>query len=430
MSSPLGTVHSGSFSVRSRLQVGVEIEFSAPPDIDYEEAHKHKLSYPHRNLLAGDACHHALAESLNRAGLPAAYEMRLVPSECPNNPLLDGASRGAVIFDRYRIFGNPHDFPSELRKAGMYRYWVIKSEFNISDDPRYDTWISCELNTPIIPEEVACDITREFTDMNKALTVMYETFAPDVPHITPAMSGLHVHLALEDGTTFDYFKRVLTLALILDQSLLFPLCDPDRQTQNRKFLTDAKLRNSDFLIPADMTPDAYGRAHLPDSLVAAQPRVLGAIWDARNFADLSNVTDHPRVLGNMLAPVKCKTFTTGVRGKVHGTIEFRHAQASFSASFVRNWVKLVLAIGRVALLETGEFRRAVAEIWTATGGSVEGLKPGHVVLETLQALSDAAKRAGMPKSLDVDYWRERMQAMKFDEHVDIDEEGRAILDRG
>ncbi|OAA52359.1 hypothetical protein BBO_00200 [Beauveria brongniartii RCEF 3172] len=320
-----------SFSTDSHLQIGIEIEFVAPRNTAWEDEHLPFVEHWNHSNLSKDACFHRLAEALQVAGLPSCYQMKTTPLRCPGNPLLTAAPRGAVVLQSCRLLGDPLWFRVRDGRAGLFRYWLVKGEHNLTDVSAYKTWIECELNTPILAEaDVA---VGPLPQLGTALTALHAAAANAPPH---------------------------------------PMLEHHR-------------------------------------------------------ADL-----------HMVAPVLCKhkhaapgSADEPLGGATATTVEFRCAQASFSARFVRAWARLVLAVGRVALLPTDEYRAALGRMWAAaqvSGGTVAERE--EATMATLGELSVAAVEAGMlGGGLDLAYWRVRYGLMRAGRNPDIDEEGRAVLDQ-
>ncbi|KAM3461835.1 hypothetical protein MY5147_000363 [Beauveria neobassiana] len=428
-----------SFSTDSHLQIGIEIEFVAPRNTAWEDEHLPFVEHWNHTNLSKDACFHRLAEALHAAGLPSCYQMKTTPLRCSRNPLLAAAPRDAVVLQSCRLLGDPLRFRVRDGRAGIFRYWLVKGEHNLTDVSAYKTWIECELNTPILAEaDVA---VGPMPQLGTALAALHAAAANAPPHVCPRRCGLHVHLSLAapGGCTLDYARRVLTLALVLDQSVLYPLCDRTRRDFGRPFLSAASLGSrADLLVPHTPRLSAHALAHLPRGLVAAEGRALAYLWHAASFDELQPMLEHHRADLHMVAPVLCKhkhaapgAADEPLGGATATTIEFRCAQASFSARFVRAWARLVLAVGRVALLPTDEYRAALGRMWAAaqvSGGTV--VEREEATMATLAELSVAAVEAGMlGGGLDLAYWRVRYGLMRAGRNPDIDEEGRAVLDQ-
>ncbi|OAA64773.1 hypothetical protein ISF_04183 [Cordyceps fumosorosea ARSEF 2679] len=396
----------------SQLQVGIEIEFVAPPDTAWDAAHLRGLDRRDRTSLSQDACLHRLAGSLHAAGLPACYQITTTPLQCPRrNPLRDATPPDAVV----------------VLAGGLTKC------------PPYRRWIACELNSPILSE--ADVFTTGLPPLGAALTALHGADISGPPHISLCYCGLHVHLSpdVPGGCTVAYAQRLLTLALLLDQPLLQPLCDPPRFGSLRPFPYSAMF-GADFVPRASSSRrrqrssllfSSRARAHLPSSFAAAEARVLALIWrDDATWDDLRQVLEHRRPGADPLsvAPVLCKHMPAlGGGGRANTTVEFRHAQTSFSHRFVREWTRLVLAIGRVALLPVDDYRRALTSMWEAAGRG-QGRGEG-VSMAVLRELSDAAEEAGMPGGgLDLAYWTIRYAEMRTFRNPDIDQESKAVLD--
>lgn len=412
-----------AFTTDSALQVGIEIEFVAPHNTAWEDAHLAAVEPCNQINVAKDACFHRLAAALDDAGLPACYQMKTMPLSCPHNPLRDEAPEDSIVLQTYRVLGDLARYQERDGRAGLFRYWLVKGEYNLTEVEAYELWIMCELTTPIFPE---ADVFGALPALDTALGAVYRA-DEERPHIFPKRCGLHVHLSLTTGRSLFFTQRVLTLALLLDQIVLFPLCDPARRHLVRPFLSTATIPARDRAIPPLPSLSPAALAHLPAAFASSEGRILSCIWNATTFDHLQNVLEHHRAELVSVAPVMCKhKHALGGGRNATTTIEFRYAQASFSKTFVQNWARLVLAMGRVGVLPTEEYRAALERIEAAAG---EGKDEEEMCMAALTVLNEAAVEAGILEGLDLEYWRRRYAEMRDGRNPDIDEEGKVVLDK-
>lgn len=416
-----------SFSTDTRLQIGLEIEFVSPRNKKWEDDNLAEAPRAVQERLVKDACYHHLAESLFNNDLLSAYSMTLPANEYPENPLRALAPRGSMPLNNTRIFGNPDNFVDKTSRNSIFRYWLTKFEQHLSQDERYSQWITTELNSPILREEAV--YSTGFSDLDTALTTIHSAY-DEAPHITDSC-GLHVHLGVETDMTLPYAKRVVSLAFVLDRPLLFPLCSPGRKRVHRPI-----VRNSDLGSSNDTFSEEYELMdeildHLPKSLLDAETRVLARMWAAESFHALQLLTEYDSKRYGGFPGTAFKSYSSGSGLHNVYTIEFRHAQASFRRSFVQNWSRIVLAIGRVALLPADRFKAAMDRIWMIYEEShtseIES-DEGQICIPTLKALSDAAIEAGAPGPLDVSFWQNRLNEMNAGQNLEVYGDLKACLD--
>ncbi|KAJ6788808.1 hypothetical protein PWT90_02811 [Aphanocladium album] len=413
------------FPADTQLQIGIEIEFVAPHNKEWEECHLADIDPFNHISLSKDACFHRLAEALDAVGLPASYQMKTTSLNCSRNPLREQAPADSIVLETYRIMGDASRYKRKDGRAGLFKYWLVKGEYHLTETETYKEWIMCELTSPILSES---DISGPFPELDTALTTIAGAL-DETPHIFSKRSGLHVHIspACAGGSSLLFAQRILTLVVVLDQPVLFPLCDPARRDLIRPFLSAATLAPVDQIVPTHPALDARALAHLPPSLAAAEGRILTFIWRAATLADLQHILEHHRADLLTVAPLLCKhKHAGGGENEVATTVEFRHAQASFSKRFVREWCRLVLAVGRVGVLPVSEYRAALERIWAAVTSG--GDDPGGSTLAAVAALSAEAVAAGIAGELDLEYWERRYSEMMKGCNPDIDENGKVVLD--
>lgn len=426
-----------------QLQIGIELEFVAPRNTKWETEHFPIIRNPYDRIsMSQDACRHHLAEQLHATGLDAAYHFK-TPDWIEHQPLRQAAPPGSIVLGgAVRILGDPARYAAAAntsndandgdKRDALYRYWVLKEERSLTYEPQFRSWIQTELNSPITAENEAYQ--SSFVSLGTAIGALYHAYAESPPHMSMSQCGLHVHLSPTFGATVPYTQRILTLVVVLERALLLPLCHPARRDGIMPFLTTAEIDPSDDVImryKTNVKLDVHARAHVPAALVAAEGPVIAAIWSARDYHKLRHIAEYPfREPGKMFG-IMCKrkfswpTVTADDDTSLGRTIEFRHAQSSFSVRFVHNWVKLVLAIGRVGLLPPAQYKNAVDTLHKAA--SIKGTEE-EVCMATLRALAAEAERAQFPGRLDFGFWRERYRDMEAGFDNDVDGEGKVRLD--
>ncbi|KAK5996927.1 hypothetical protein PT974_02274 [Cladobotryum mycophilum] len=336
----------------SEITFGVELEFLAPPTV------------PSRTHV--------------QAGLQAAYLFETEDSDCDDNQLRKAAPKGSIvktcISQDMRIMSS-----SSHKNTGenpLFRYWLLKVESDIMGFGRYEEWQPTELNTPILGES---ESNTGFPDLNKALYTLWNAH-PERLHVNNTC-GIHVHVAPVGGLTPLHVKRIATLAFLLEDHLLFHLCDPHRRTVHGMLSRASPLSCP----PPDTSPLRRHDLDAMSILTYRDSQITNAKSTALNINMHSHTDRH-------------KTYT----------VEFRHAEASLDRNFVDNWVGLVLTLCKVAFLPTRTYKAAVSQICDIV---LPGPPPEHVWRKLLRVINDASPGDWVYVSNE-EYWKNRLASQK------------------
>ena len=114
------------------LQVGIELEFLAPRDAEFEEKYDTELRHGHKAEVFADACHRRIAENLHNAELDAAFVLD-APSQYGGyplyNPVMTDIDESSVVHPDVVVLGPPEDIDRSIIEAAIpYGYWVVKPE--------------------------------------------------------------------------------------------------------------------------------------------------------------------------------------------------------------------------------------------------------------------------------------------------------------
>ncbi|TFB05125.1 hypothetical protein CCMA1212_003127 [Trichoderma ghanense] len=271
----------------------------------------------------------------------------------------------------------------------LLRYWLLRAGAeNKSEAQRQGShlnWHPMELSSPMLRESEANNL---FPGIN---TAVYEIWTAHPAKLnTHYACGLHVQVgpavvpslgiiaSLSQGLTQGFQRqdrgntnretqaprptlttlqaqRVATLVVVLEDKLLFHLCHPSRRRVHHQLSSASGLAHAPN---APACPSA--EANLPTNVLTGSGPVERAIKHLWTAADIDQVQQllslHPRT--------RDKSRTTALRITAHAheddgvthAIEFCHAQAVFSQSFVDNWTRLVLTVCKAAFLPAERFK--------------------------------------------------------------------------
>ncbi|KFA48724.1 hypothetical protein S40293_01487 [Stachybotrys chartarum IBT 40293] len=341
------------------LQFGIEIEFCIPPT-------EYPITQEHPACVNADLAHLDMAKALQAEGLNTAVELESLsfPGCEGRNPVVECAAYEGLRED-FKVM-DTRSMAGRAQAVFPYRHWVVKGEDDLdTPEGRLLNWIPTELNTPILTQQEA---ELGLKNVNTALTAIHHQCLGQI-HIGEKNYGLHVHVSPTAGLTLRQARRIVTLTWLLEPDLLFSLCPEARQevnpplAKNARFIVEAPQHQAD---PAKSYPEM--REDVPIPLIWAHGNALTRIYDAANLVELSEI-----VKGRNLAhPGMDECFENlglvirhhcSDHNKETVTVEFRHAQSSFSQKFIREWVALVLNITKVALLTPTEYKKMLLRIW-------------------------------------------------------------------
>lgn len=381
----------------SQVQFGIELEFLAEPNLQYLSSIHQKLPLLWRNEQMKQAldqirsdCYHLLATSLNKTGLAAAFKRER----------WDGDSSFVLL-------------PSGLEKTKpeleeIYSHWVFKAEYCLEDRDWGDCarfWIPTELNTPILGQEEAED---GFPNVKQALDTILQC-RPRGIHINK-WCGLHVHASTREGLSERLIKRVATLTWLLEDKLLFRLCARHRQdfmgSLGSCVRTYADQVGLELPSGHDWRADnIWATQDLPLAL-AGQESYLAGIWMTSGVMELSDLLagELNQTLRN--GPLALCTSTLADGSLRFQSLEFRHAQSSFSQDFVQNWTGLLITIVKLASLKSALFRGLVRSLWMVTSGPLGETEDCWLrLVETLKTY----RISGWSYKIDIEYWVRRVK---------------------
>ncbi|KAK3191391.1 hypothetical protein K4F52_002602 [Lecanicillium sp. MT-2017a] len=407
----------------SQLQVGLELEFLAPRNKEWETKNISRLTRLDQRLehkMREDACRHRLAEKLYESGIRSAVHL-VTPFEYNDKPIsspfLVGVTRDSLVCQRIKILGDPALIDRSVSSwAQPYQHWLIKDEDSLSfehDDD--DGWIMCELNSPIINEQ--------HTGGNghmAGLDVVLNRIATADRHAKVHLNngcGLHVHVSPVAGPTLLYAKRLSTLLMAVERTLLFRVCNSSRAEVH-----DA-IKDSRSLSAMGFSFD-HGRQTMPQEAIDNVPEnmrhssrediFVHRVWSARDLVDLANKVECSRESTHHdLVPAVLFKFMPHAGGSRTMTIEFRHPEATWNVAFIRNWVRLVLAVSRVALLPSHKLKEALHELFELVPGFHEQDPDIETIwIKQLRILNEYYLAAGGQEPLDEAFWVQRVASLR------------------
>ncbi|KAH6610099.1 hypothetical protein Trco_000119 [Trichoderma cornu-damae] len=340
-------------SLATEIQFGVELEFLAPP-ISLSQASPASPASP--DVPSRDRIFHFFASALQQSGLQAAFLLDR-DSDGEQNELRARAPKGSIVRtkhnpDMYAM--NPLSAAQWLRAGArenpLFRYWLVKAESDVCGHGKHAAWQPTELNSPILRESEANNL---FPGLNTALYAVW-TAHPARAHVNDGC-GLHVHVspASAEGLTLLQAQRVATLVAVLENGLLFHLCSPVRRRVHHQLATASALAAAKAGPAA-----AAAAANLPPNIPVGgtMGKAMNLLWSASDLGQVGQMlARHAKVRGARSTALHVKTHVREDDG-VGSTLEFRHAQASFSHGFVDNWVRLVLTLCKVAFLPAERYK--------------------------------------------------------------------------
>ncbi|KAH0494483.1 hypothetical protein TgHK011_001100 [Trichoderma gracile] len=275
----------------------------------------------------------------------------------------------------------------------LLRYWLLKAgvenKAEVQRQGVHLDWQPMELSSPMLRESEANNL---FPGIN---TAVYETWTAHPAKLnTHIACGLHVQVgpavvpslgimaSLSQGLTQGFQRqgrgstsrevqpprptlttiqaqRVATLVVVLEDKLLFHLCHPSRRRVLHQLATGSGLAHAPN---APACPLA--QSNLPPNILAGSGPVERAVKHLWTATDI----DHVQQLLSLHPRTRDKSRTTALHVTAHAheddgvthALEFRHAQAVFSQSFVDNWTRLALTICKAAFLPVERFKLLVA----------------------------------------------------------------------
>lgn len=422
-------------STDQSLQIGIEIEFLAPRDTEFEEKYNTEIRHGFKAEVFGDACHRRIAENLHEAELGAAFELD-TPAEYGDfalyNPVLSDIHKSSIVNKDVVVLGPHEDIDRTIIDGAIpYKYWVVKPEDDISylhsDEEDY---VKTELNTPIIPEHDALPGGR-LAGLDTVLDIIAET--DTLPFHLNRTCGLHVHVSPALGGNLLFIKRVSTLVMAIENSMLFTLCSPQRRRVQQSIMNSENLSHEHSYLAARTPMPDDALENVPESMLhpSSEGLFMRRVWSTRDMMELARAVECPMGYTDRGVPALMFKFAPRADGGRSCTLEFRHAQASLSTAFIQSWTHVVLAVCRVALLPADQFKQALDELWDLMPSyyneEADRYADEAIWLKQMRVLNQYYLLAG-GQALDEAYWVQRVQDMRHnDGNLDFDADGVSLF---
>jgi hypothetical protein len=227
-------------------------------------------------------------------------------------------------------------------------------------------WPGVEMCTPVFKE-------RELDSGLPTMKTAFKTLRNSGIDISADQScGLHVHVGVTYGMDLHFAKKVSTLVVLLENSLLLPLvaqyraagtyAQPVSKESAAAYLDgvpSAAFRAFEKHVPEESTfyPGTWNR-HDPNSFF----KMLQIIWSAADLRTLSRSLRARKITRCGMAICLRKHngdrpsyFDTDFEG-TPSTFEFRYSQMTFDHVTLRNWVEVVTRIVSLAQADEGEYK--------------------------------------------------------------------------
>ncbi|KAK1245416.1 hypothetical protein MKX08_005045 [Trichoderma sp. CBMAI-0020] len=325
-------------SLATEIQFGIQVEFLAPPVSPSQ--HSQSISNRHRIF-------HYFASALQKSGLQAAFLLDRDNGNAENgetpeqeSQLRATAAKGSIVKTKHNpdlCIMNPLSLVQWLDAGAVQnplcRYWLLQAGSDIGHDGRHAKWQPARLSSPTLRESEANNL---FPGINTALYGVW-TAHPAKVHVA-SDCGLHVSVSpvAAEGLTVLQAQRVATLVIVLENNLLFHLGSPVRRGIHQQLIKASALVHAKAA--ASSSPAAT--ANLPLNILhnGAMNKALNILWGASDLSQVRQMIAH-------YCNARDHTVSTALRITTHtheddstvSSLEFCHAQASFSHSFVDNW---------------------------------------------------------------------------------------------
>lgn len=295
-------------------------------------------------------------------------------------------------------------FPSYTERDEKYilfRYWQIRGIAGLKPLVDFAYWYETELQTPILPErEAAADMPL----VSQALHILYDGHYQAI-HLSKCC-GMFFHTSPVQGLDVRHAQRVATLVFLLEVPLLFRLCAHSRGDQFLKLERGARfvLERRDMEHTEEVFADEVD-AWLPCSFLETNRDKMRRLWGALDVDGVGRMIEAG-------VEVSGRTDTTALRVNrrclsvdTYGySLEFRHAQASFNAVFVRHWAELLLLIVKLAALPRQDYSSLVERLWETIDGATNESDIWPQLLRQLNAKTPVT----WGSTIDEAYWAARV----------------------
>lgn len=350
-------------SLATEIQFGIQVEFLAPPVSPSQQSQS--ISNRHRIF-------HYFASALQKSGLQAAFLLdhdndndNAESSEAQEqeSQLRATAPKGSIVKTKHNpdmYIMNPLSLVQWLNagavQSPLCRYWLLQASSDIGHDGKHAKWQPAQLSSPTLRESEANNL---FPGINTALYGVW-TAHPAKVHIA-SDCGLHVSVSpvSAEGLTVLQAQRVATLVIVLENNLLFHLGSPVRRGIHQQLIKSSALVHA----KAGSSSSPAATANLPLNILhnGTMNKALNILWGASDFNQIRQMIAHYCKTRDPTASTALRiTTNTHEDDSTTNSLEFCHAQASFSQSFVDNWVRLILTICKVAFLPTEIYKLVVA----------------------------------------------------------------------
>ncbi|KAL7902682.1 hypothetical protein HDV63DRAFT_25858 [Trichoderma sp. SZMC 28014] len=345
-------------SLATEIQFGIQVEFLAPPVSPNQSSQT--ISNRHRIF-------HYFASALQKSGLQAAlllnHDAETNEIQEQESELRATAPKGSIIKTKHNpdmYIMNPLSLVHWLNAGAVQnplcRYWLLQASSDIGHDGKHAKWQPTRLSSPALRESEANNL---FPGLNTALYGIW-TAHPAKVHVA-SDCGLHVSVSpvSAEGLTVLQAQRVATLVIVLENNLLFHLGSPVRRGIHQQLVKASAI----FRSKAESSSSPAATANLPLNILhnGTMNRALNILWGASDLNQINQMIAHHPKTRHLTASTALRITTqTHEDDSTINSLEFRHAQASFSQSFVDNWVRLILTICKVAFLPTEMYKLVVA----------------------------------------------------------------------
>jgi hypothetical protein len=379
----------------SSLLVGLKFEFHAR---QMEDAGVVPGADAKINLgLQKDAIHAKIANGIHAVDLNAAMEPNVDPHKHQSQLLQ--ITPTTSIGENLLAIGNTPVHGSS--KHPEQEFWVVKNARHFTE---HYGWVAVECSSPVMsPATVANDTKRVLQAIQastEATTRLTHKF------------GLHLHVSQSEGSlSLKFAKRVATIVFAIEDDILWELVRPNMRYENGSLGTTSNF-NRGFKRSSTGLSDGFEL--LPNVLLDVSERQMRNLWGATSLEELEWQLQAVAVFETKNALSLSRHEHPD--GTMTWTIEFRHAQSSLDASFVKSWTSVVVGICKVAMLPDDLYSEKLTFMCNIVR-SPRILTPTKIGL----VLSKLGQGFTSKEGIDVpcfDDWKERLSLQK--EGVDPD----------
>ncbi|CEF88527.1 unnamed protein product [Fusarium graminearum] len=344
------------------ITFGVELEFMAPPP----DREHWKLYTPSAGARA------------NVSKLLSQHTTQPITCECEHNPI-DICCVCADIpanckVDARTCVINPPGQIDQSRPATAYFHFMYEYLQCVKDLNAERCWPGVEMCTPILGQ---AELASGLPAVKDILSGMRKT---GVPITADDCCGMHVHVGVEEGMTVYLAKRIATLVVLLENTLILRFVAPSRWVSEyaTTICEDSQAAKKEATIcPAEL--EAFEKHMPPRSRMHPSKwnsndpkmyyRTLRTIWSCEDLEVLDVQLRRNGLkscgLALSLRNYKDRNMRRAGENRYEGTpstVEFRYAQMSFDHVLIRNWVEVMARIVDLARAQDDEFKDIVSTI--------------------------------------------------------------------